>query len=105
MCKGCLGYRSLHLGGHGGGTGEKGDVVTWVGNDGASKLYLRKVGVQTSIGGGVVINGSEQGEEVVSVSYYTTAGAAVATPVKGAINIVKKVYKNGVVESSKVFVK
>ncbi len=98
------GYRSLHLGGHGGGTGEKGDVVTWNGGDGASKFYLRKVGVETSIGGGVVINGSEKGDEVVSVSYYTVGGAAVAAPVKG-INIVKKVYANGVIETSKVFVK
>ena len=99
-----LGYRSLHLGGHGGGTGEKGDVVTWTGGDGASKFYLRKVGVETSIGGNVVINGNEQGDEVVSVSYYTVGGAAVSTPVKG-VNIVKKIYKNGAVETTKMLVK
>jgi hypothetical protein len=98
-----LGYRSLHLGGHGGGTGNSGDIVTWAGNDGASKLSLRKATALTSIGG-AVINGSEKGDVLVSTSYYTVGGAAVAAPVKG-INIVKKVYANGVVESSKIYVK
>ena len=45
-----------------------------------------------------------KGDEVVSVSYFTTAGAAIAEPVKG-INIVVKVYANGVVEATKVLVK
>ncbi len=104
-----IGYRSLQLNGHGSGGGKSGVVTTWdptftSAAAYAARFYLRKIDDGTSIGG-VVINGSEQGDEVVSVSYYTTAGTAVATPVKGAINIVKKVYKNGVVESSKVFVK
>ena len=45
-----------------------------------------------------------EGDEVVSVSYFTPAGAATATPVKG-INIVVIVYNNGVVETKKVLVK
>ncbi len=45
-----------------------------------------------------------KGDEVVSVSYFTTSGAAIAEPVKG-INIVVKVYANGVVEATKVLVK
>ena len=52
-----------------------------------------------SIGGAAT-----EGDEVVSVTYYTVGGAAVATPVKG-INIVKTVYANGVVKSEKVLVK
>ena len=44
------------------------------------------------------------GDEVVSVSYYTAAGMAISAPVKG-INIVVTVYANGVVEAKKVLVK
>ena len=45
-----------------------------------------------------------EGDEVVSVSYYTAAGVAVAAPVQG-VNIVKTVYANGVVKTEKIFVK
>ena len=43
-----------------------------------------------------------EGAEVVSTTYYTTSGAASATPVKG-VNIVKYVYSDGTVKSVKFF--
>lgn len=51
-----------------------------------------------------VENAVANGDEVVSVSYYTAAGMAISEPVKG-INIVVTVYANGVVEAKKVLVK
>lgn len=90
---------SIHANGHGGGSGTSGNIVYWDGAAGASQWYLRKVDYQTSIDDFVV-----EGTEVVSVSYYTPAGAAVPAPVKG-INVVVTVYANGVVESKKVLVK
>ena len=94
------GNNSLHLEGNSGGGGSVGDIVYWTGTDISSQWLLRSITTRLSIGGTTV----EPEGEVVSVSYYTTAGTAVAAPVKG-INIVKKVYANGVVESSKVYVK
>ena len=44
------------------------------------------------------------GAEVVSVGYYTPAGAAIPAPVSG-VNIVVTVYSNGVIETKKVLVK
>ena len=104
-----VGYRSLQLNGHGSGGGKSGVVTTWdptftSAAAAAAKFFLRKIDDGTSIGGGVVINGNEQGDEVVSVSYYTTSGAAVSAPVKG-VNIVKKIYKNGAIETYKIFIK
>lgn len=90
---------SIHANGHGGGTGNFGNIVYWDGAAGASQWYLRKVDYQTSIDDFVV-----EGTEVVAVSYFTPAGAAVPAPVKG-INVVVTVYANGVVETKKVLVK
>ena len=45
-----------------------------------------------------------EGDEVVSVQYFTPAGMAIPEPVKG-INIVVTVYANGVVEAKKKLVK
>ena len=45
-----------------------------------------------------------KGDEVVSVSYFTPAGVAIAEPVKG-LNIIVTVYANGVIEAKKVLVK
>ena len=45
-----------------------------------------------------------EGDEVVSVAYYTVGGASSSAPAKG-VNIVKIVYANGVVETKKVLVK
>ncbi len=91
----------LHANQHGGGAGSGSDIVYWDSASGsASAWYLRTVDEKaTSISDLVV-----EGDEVVSVSYFTPAGAATATPVKG-INIVVIVYNNGVVETKKVLVK
>ncbi len=89
----------IHANGHGGGSGNSGNIVYWDGGAGASQWYLRKVDYQTSIDDFVV-----EGTEVVAVSYFTPAGAAVPAPVKG-INVVVTVYANGVVETKKVLVK
>ena len=89
----------IHSNGHGGGAGDNGNIVYWDGAAGASQWYLRSVDSETSIDDLVT-----EGTEVVSVAYYTTAGAAIPAPAKG-INIVVTTYANGVVEAKKVLVK
>lgn len=89
----------IHANGHGGGQGTGSNIVYWNDDAGASQWYLRRVDYETSVEDVVV-----EGAEVVSVSYFTPAGAAVPAPVKG-INVVVTVYANGVVETKKIFVK
>lgn len=89
----------IHSNQHGNGAGESGNIVYWDGSAGASQWYLKKVDYTTSIEDLVT-----EGTEVVSVKYFTPAGAAVPAPVQG-VNIVVTVYANGVVESKKVLVK
>ena len=90
----------LHTNGHSAGAGVSGNVVYWNADAGASQWYLREVDADfTSIDDLVT-----EGTEVVSVAYYTTAGAAIPAPAKG-INIVVTTYANGVVEAKKVLVK
>ena len=91
---------SMHLEGNSGGSGDGGDIVYWSGSDASSQWILNYIGDLTSINNNVVV----EGDEVVSVSYYTAAGVAVAAPVQG-VNIVKTVYANGVVKTEKIFVK
>jgi hypothetical protein len=94
-------YRSLYFRNSGSASS---DVSTWSpGANETAKFHFRRVagsntGIDTPI-----ING-EEGDVLVSTSYYTVGCAAVSAPVKG-INIVKKVYANGVVETGKVYVK
>ena len=90
---------SLHANGHSNGTGQGSNVVYWDGTAGASQWFLRKVDYETSISDLVV-----EGDEVVSVAYFTPAGAAIPAPAQG-INIVVTVYANGVIETKKVMVK
>ena len=90
---------SLHANGHGGGAGTGGNIVYWDGSAGASQWFLKRVDYETSINDLVT-----EGTEVVSVAYYTAAGAAVPAPVQG-INIIVTTYANGVVETKKVLVK
>jgi hypothetical protein len=91
----------MHMQDHGGGSGTASDVIYWYGGaDGASSWVLRSIDARTSINN---LNVAPEGE-IVSTSYYTAAGAAVPAPVKG-INIVKRVYANGAVETSKIYVK
>ncbi len=90
----------LHQGGHSSGAGSNGTVVYWTGDPDASQWRLVKVDYEMSIEDLV----AAEGDEVVSVSYYTVGGASSSAPAKG-VNIVKVVYANGVVETKKVLVK
>lgn len=90
----------LHQGGHSSGAGTQGTIVYWSGDPDASQWRLVKVDYETSIEDLV----AAEGDEVVSVSYYTVGGASSSVPVKG-VNVVKVVYANGVVETKKVLVK
>ena len=90
---------SLHANGHGDGAGTGSNIVYWDGSAGASQWFLKRVDYETSINDLVT-----EGTEVVSVAYYTAAGAAVPAPVQG-INIIVTTYANGVVETKKVLVK
>ena len=89
----------IHANQHASGAGKSGNIVYWNSGAGASQWYLKKVDYTTSIEDLVT-----EGTEVVSVKYFTPAGAAVPAPVQG-VNIVVTVYANGVVESKKVLVK
>ena len=94
--------KPLHTAGHGEGANANGTIVYWAGEAGsASSWYIRYVDKAngTSVEDLVV-----EGSEVVSVAYFTPAGAALPAPVKG-INIVVTVYANGVIETKKVLVK
>jgi hypothetical protein len=91
---------SLHMESHGNGAGANGGLVYWYGTAEASWWRLRAISDETSINDIVV-----EGDEVVSVSYYTIDGISSNAPIKGAVNIIKTVYANGVVESKKEFIK
>ena len=98
-----IGSDPLHTAGHGNGAGTQGTIVYWTGGAGsASSWTLRFVddADETNSISDLVVEGAE----VLSVGYYTPAGAAIPAPVKG-INIVVTVYSNGVIESKKVLVK
>ena len=98
-----VGSDPLHTAGHSEGAGGQGTIVNWTGGAGtASSWILRFVDDTegtTSIGDLVV-----EGEEVVSVAYFTPSGSAIPAPVNG-VNIVVTVYSNGVIETKKVLVK
>ncbi len=97
------GANPLHTAGHGSGAGGEGTIVNWEGGAGtASSWIIRFVDdadETNSISDLVVEKG-----EVVSVGYFTPAGAAIPAPVSG-VNIVVTVYSNGVIETKKVLVK
>jgi hypothetical protein len=97
-----VGSDPLHTAGHSSGAGTQGTIVNWTGGAGtASSWTLRFVddAEGTNIEDLVV-----EGDEVVSVGYFTPAGAAIPAPVSG-VNIVVTVYRNGVIETKKVLVK
>ena len=89
----------LHMLGHDEGKTDWGHICLWNYSGAQSKWKIIYVDPSTSIGNEVV-----EGAEVVSTVYYTVDGKALAAPVKG-VNIVKTVYSNGVVKTSKMFVK
>ena len=98
-----IGADPLHTAGHGNGAGASGTVVNWTGGAGtASSWTLRFVddANETNSIADLVVEGAE----VLSVGYYTPAGAAIPAPVNG-VNIVVTVYSNGVIETKKVLVK
>lgn len=91
--------KALFINNHKDGTATKGDVVYGSYQDKYSRWNLRLLSGKTSISTPVI-----EGDEIVSVHYYTPAGIATSTPVKG-MNIVKYVYANGAVKSEKIFIK
>ena len=98
-----IGSDPLHTAGHGSGAGASGTVVNWTGGAGtASSWTLRFVddAEETNSIADLVVEGAE----VLSVGYYTPAGAAIPAPVNG-VNIVVTVYSNGVIETKKILVK
>ena len=98
-----IGSDPLHTAGHSNGAGTQGTVVNWTGGAGtASSWTLRFVddAENTNSISDLVVEGAE----VVSVAYFTPAGAAIPAPGKG-VNIVVTVYSNGVVEAKKKVVK
>lgn len=98
-------YFEVRTGGGGystGGAAHYGHVAQWYFQANTAQWKLIPVSKTTSIDDLPVVDGPEG--EVVSVSYYTPAGIATDRPVKG-INIVRKVYANGVIESQKIFIK
>ena len=99
-----IGSDPLHTAGHGNGAGTQGTIVNWAGGaNTASSWTLRFVDDdddETNSIEDLVVEGAE----VVSVAYFTPAGAAIPAPVKG-VNIVVTVYSNGVVEAKKKVVK
>lgn len=94
-----------HANNHGNGNGYGSNMVYYNGGVNSASswtfIYMGELGEDYELGVEDVV---ENGNEIVSVSYYTPAGVAIAEPVKG-INIVVTVYANGVVEATKVLVK
>ena len=98
-----VGSDPLHTAGHSNGAGGSGTVVNWNGGAGTASSWTFRF-VDDAEGTNSVEDLVVEGAEVVSVSYYTPAGAAIPAPVKG-VNIVVTVYSNGVVEAKKKVVK
>ena len=97
-------YFEVRTGGGGYGTGGEahyGHVAQWYFLANTAQWKLIPVSKTTSINDIII---DEPCGEVVSETYYTTAGVAIPVPAKG-VNIVRKVYANGVVEAKKIFVK
>ena len=93
-----------HANYHGSGSGYGSNIVSYGGGVNSASawtfIYVGEADDYTLSVEEAVANG----DEVVSVSYYTAAGMAISAPVKG-INIVVTTYANGVVEAKKVLVK
>ncbi len=98
------GGKFWHTEGHGEGNGYGGPVVNWNCNPNlytaSSWTFINMTDYDDTSVEDLVV----EGDEVVSVSYFTPAGTAIPAPVKG-INIIVTVYANGVVEAKKKLVK
>ncbi len=98
-------YFEVRTGGGGyatSGQAHYGHVAQWYFLANTAQWKLVPVAQTTSIKNLVV---EEPAGEIVSQSYYTVDGVVSSTPVKGKVNIVKRVYANGVVESKKEYFK
>ena len=97
------GANQWHANGHGGGTGYEGNIIYYnvadADNASAWNLIFMDENRKNSVEEIVV-----EGDEVVATAIYTPAGVATANLEKG-VNIVVKVYANGVVKAEKVLVK
>ena len=98
-----VGSDPLHTAGHGNGAGTQGTIVNWTGGAGTASSWTLRF-VDDAEGTNSIEDLVVEGDEVVSVGYFTPAGAAIPTPVSG-VNIVVTVYRNGVIETKKVLVK
>ena len=93
-------YKSLYAYNHQDGSGTIGYVVYDVTENDAARWNLRLLSANAT----AIDSPQADGDEVVSVTYYSPAGVASDVPLKG-LNIVKRLYRNGVVRSEKVYVK
>ena len=97
------GANQWHANGHGGGSGYEGNIIYYnvadADNASAWNLIFMDENRKNSVEEIVV-----EGDEVVATAIYTPAGVATANLEKG-VNIVVKVYANGVVKAEKVLVK
>ena len=98
-----IGSNPLHTAGHGNGGGSQGSIVNWSGGAGSTSSWIIRF-VDDSEKTSSIEDLVVEGDEVVSVGYFTPAGAAIPAPVSG-VNIVVTVYSNGVIETKKVLVK
>ncbi|MBR6806188.1 MAG: hypothetical protein IKM47_06715, partial [Bacteroidaceae bacterium] len=98
-------YFEVRPGGGGYGTGGQahyGHVAQWYFLANTAQWKIIPVAQTTSIKNLVV---EEPEGEIVSESYYTVDGMVSPAPVKGKVNIIKRVYANGVIESKKEYIK
>ena len=93
----------LHTAGHGNGAGAGGTIVNWGGGAGTASSWTLRF-VDDAEGTNSIADLVVEGDEVVSVAYFTPSGAAIPAPVSG-VNIVVTVYSNGVIETKKILVK
>ncbi len=93
-------YRNIYAYNHQEGSTIIGYVVFDVAENDAAHWNLRLLAANTTSIDTPVLDG----DEIVSVTYFTPAGVASASPVKG-LNIVKRLYRNGAVKSEKIYVK
>lgn len=54
---------------------------------------------------GILDTDKAEGAELIATEYYTAGGARVNKPVRGVVTIIKKIYSNGVVNTSKLYIK
>ena len=97
------GGNQFHANGHGGGSGYEGNIIYYnvasINNASSWNIILMDEATKNSVENVVV-----EGDAVVATAIYTPAGVATANLEKG-VNIVVKVYANGVVKAEKVLVK